>query len=54
MDFQVAASLHCFGANQEKIVNFATKILYAGSHLRCVPAVAKNLTDRPRLSGSLL
>ena len=54
MDFQVAARLHRFGANREKTVNLATKVLYVGSHSGCVPAVSKSFADRPRLSGSLL
>ena len=54
MDFQVAARLHRFGANREKTVNLATKVLYVGSHSGCVPAVSKSFADRPRISGSFL
>ena len=43
-----------FRANLEKKVNFTTKVLYPGSNTGCVPAVPEKLTERPRLSGSLV
>lgn len=54
MDFQAVAMVQKFRANLEKKVNFTTKVLYPGSNTSCVPAVPKKLTERPRLSGSLV
>ena len=54
MDFQAVAMVQNFRANLEKKVNFATKVLYPTFNTGCVPAVPKKLTERPRLSGSLV
>ena len=54
MDFQAVATAQSFRANLEKKVKFATKVLYPNFNTGCVPAVPKRLTERPRLSGSLV
>ena len=54
MDFQAVAMAQSFRANLDKKVNFATKVLYPTFNTGCVPAVPKKLTERPRLSGSLV
>ena len=54
IDFQAVAMAQHFRANLEKKVNFATKVLYPGSNTGCVRSTPKKLTERPRLSGSLI
>lgn len=52
--FQAVASSHLLKANQEKNLNFATKVRYPTSDSGCVPSVHKIFPKTSRLTGSVL